>query len=403
MLLLDDLAMLYRRKSEYTFPDFLCRLQHHVHELQYHHGTKIIEVCGYLSDQLKSYIKEFSPIYTTHNGIITKYDFANQKKWFVPGVAAQQAWTGGTTNSVKFEYRRWADTFETIEGDCHYRAILREFKLDRPVQILYLMLDKNRFEPFIKTYRTNNILLSHGQARQALVHEVSRNKLFYSNYYKFYEEIIKYCENNTIDIIMVRGETLAALRWNYRRLKSNRRLAILLSSTGSKANRPDLDYMKSNGAIDHWCDHMRCWDGGATFITCPYHTYHLIDGLAWAFADGGRLISNDFFSLASPFYNYWNGDYTTIGDEYQRCKCGRYYRPFTIDRTRDVNLSGVVNVDIRNRILDSGIDHNLIKRCEAIGSFIRIIGNRPFSQTMRSTLREAFPAHKLNFVTEDEP
>ncbi len=85
----------------------------------------------------------------------------------------------------------------------------------------------------------------------------------------------------------------------------------------------------------NWCDHMRCWDGGASFFTCKAGIYHLQDELSHVFStENGEMASIDFFSYASPFVNYLNGDYCSVGKEYKKCDCGRWYRAFEFHNRR---------------------------------------------------------------------
>jgi len=68
-------------------------------------------------------------------------------------------------------------------------------------------------------------------------------------------------------------------------------------------------------------DWMRCWDGGASFFTCPYGSAHLVELLAEVAVRDGQLISSDLFNLAQPFLDYHNGDrlrLTALGP----CPCG---------------------------------------------------------------------------------
>lgn len=70
-------------------------------------------------------------------------------------------------------------------------------------------------------------------------------------------------------------------------------------------------------------DQMRCWDGGATFVTCPHGNRHWIDFLAPTSTDGdGRLVSSDLFNLAQPHLDYRNGD-VVVREFGETCPCGQ--------------------------------------------------------------------------------
>jgi hypothetical protein len=85
---------------------------------------------------------------------------------------------------------------------------------------------------------------------------------------------------------------------------------------------------------------MRCWDGGATFFTCKFGTYHLLDNITSHKSIDNKLVTTDYFSLAAPFINYWNGDLCKIENEYLRCECGRLYHPFRMMENRPFALKG---------------------------------------------------------------
>ncbi len=241
MLLVDDWACLFKNRKSYTFEDYLKSHLNHVHDLQYQTGTEISKVCKYLSSELSKYAISHSPIYTNHKGIIDKSSL-NGPEWYTNRHPFQKATTGGSTTGKKFHYLRWADTYEQIEKDAHYKAILSEFDLDKPIQILYLMLDltNERSETKLtKIYKTSNILISHGQGQQAMVHEVMRNRTYYTDYYKFYEDVFNYCVDHKIDVILAPGQAIASLAWNARRLKISTPICSLLSNTGNKVSIGD--------------------------------------------------------------------------------------------------------------------------------------------------------------------
>ncbi len=404
MLLLDDPLLLYRCRKDYLLKSYLKQHLNHINVLQYHSSKDIKATCRHLSRELTKYAQNNSPVYTTHCGTIDKSNLLDKDQWYVTGFKIHAAATGGSTTGQPFHYLRWATHYNQIESDCHYRAILQEFGLDRPISILYLMLDQTddrSDDTLIKLYRTHNILISHGQGQQATVHEVIKNRAYYHDYFGFFDALFAYLSKEQIDIILAPGHVITALAWNARRLGYTAPICKLLSNTGTKVDRADLDYLKMSGVVDNWCDHMRCWDGGITFFTCCYHTYHLLDGLAWTKSDKqGRLISDDYYSLPSPFVNYWNGDYGTVGDDYHRCRCGRYYRPFEISRTRSVVMAGVTNHEVRNQILKTDIDVSGIKRAETSGAFLRLFTSRSYSTSERQTIRNILPNLEINFVTE---
>jgi hypothetical protein len=404
MLLLDDALLLYRNRNHHSLSEYLKHHLKHVHNLQYQNSIDIRTICEHLNQQLLEYANTYSPVYKTHKGIIDKSRLMNKSDWYVKNIPAHAATTGGSTTGDRFHYTRWATHYNEIEGDLHYKAILKEFKLEKPINILYLMLDlteDRNSDTLTKVYHTSNILISHGQGPSATIHEVIRNRTYYNDYFGFYEAIFKYCTDNSIDVILAPGQVISALAWNSRRLHHTAPICNLLSNTGNKVHRSDLDSLVQNGVISNWCDHMRCWDGGITFMTCIHHTYHLIDGLAWVTSDNNKLISTDYYSLSSPFINYWNGDHGKIANSFQKCKCGRSYREFEITRTRSVVMADVHSHEVRNQILKTSVDASGIKRAEHVGSFLRIFTTRPYSGEERKQIRSILPALEINFITEE--
>ncbi len=294
----------------------------HVNQLQYETPQFITNICNHLRKSIKTYATQNSEIYKTRNKTISKADLQDKSKWYVNSIPFAEASTGGSTTATKFYYRRWHGIYEQIEGTCHYKAIAEEFNIKDHPHILYLMMDLPHIgQNLVDVIKTNNVLISHGYGKAATIHNIIRNNLYFENHQQFYESVIKYLSTNNIDIILAPGNIISALTWNLQRLKHKSKICALLSSTGEKTNTNELNYLSNNGIIKSWCDHMRCWDGGVTFFTCRYHTAHLIDGLAWAATDNEhRLISDDYYSLASPFVNYWNGDYATIGTDFEKCR-----------------------------------------------------------------------------------
>lgn len=69
-------------------------------------------------------------------------------------------------------------------------------------------------------------------------------------------------------------------------------------------------------------DHMRCWDGGATFYTCEYGHTHWLDMVFEMHHDSeNRLITTDSLNKAQRFHEYWNGDIVRTERE-EMCPCG---------------------------------------------------------------------------------
>jgi hypothetical protein len=361
----------------------------------------IREVSLYLKSQIIEHSKT-SPIYDNEIGIVSKHQLSEKHRWYNEKYEAFENHTSGSTGSP-FGYKIWRDTYDLLECDNHYKYILDEFGISGPIKILHLHFDTIRRDStaIVDRYKTQNILISHGLRGQAEIHSAIANKTFHTNYYKYYEDLIEYIISNNIDVIHAQNNAIMSLVWNMKRLKRNEKLCKLISNTGSKLNVKSVIELQQKGHIDAWCDHMRCWDGGVTFFTCKYNTYHLLDSLAWAYSNDYRLVSYDYFSLPSPFVNYWNGDYADISDEYERCRCGRAFRRFEIGRTRS-KISQIAELSsLQSAIVDNGLSEG-ITRADVIGMFVRIFTKYSLHSDRRKSIRSVLPSVEVQFTVEED-
>jgi phenylacetate-coenzyme A ligase PaaK-like adenylate-forming protein len=143
---------------------------------------------------------------------------------------------------------------------------------------------------------------------------------------------------------------------------------------------------------------MRCWDGGATFFTCKYNTYHLLDNLSWCDEYENKLISTDYFSFPSPFVNYWNGDYCEIKSNYKRCECGRLYRPFKFLQSRPFAIKGYIVHDIYNNLIK--LEINSIKQIKCDYNNIIIISNKEIELEKKNIMKKQFEKINFKFIVE---
>lgn len=400
MLLNHDVRSLLKYASDYT--DFLRAYAPISNELLFQDIGLIQQLISYCRANIKAYAAQNSECYQNNDEIINKTHLADKTKWYPEdSVQYLDTTTGGTTHNVRFGYRIWKDLYKTIEGINHYNLILEEFNISKPLNILYFGSNEiNTADALITQTKSRNVLISHGAYSQAQIHTVNYGQLYFTDIYSFYEQIIAYSILHNIDVISCSGQEVASLKWNLDRLKINRRICSLISSTGCKTNISNLVELKSKGIIDNWCDHMRCWDGGASFFTCKHHTYHLLDNLAFTHSIDGKLICDDYFSLASPFVNYWNGDYATIDQQYNRCKCGRAYRQFKLDRVRSTDMKILSD---STTILQSLIDHDSpadILRIATKAETIRIITSRSLTPARKSNIARLFPSLLVLFTVE---
>lgn len=398
-MLFDDIHLLFHNKPEYI--TFLLKYAQFSHNLMYESEKFVKDATNYLKSQMEAYSKK-SPVYQKHIGIISKYELLDKKLWYISDIPSFENYTSGST-SKPFKYKIWNDIYDVIEGQNHYKAITDEFNIHGETKILYLHYDEilPQSDKLISIYRTDNPLISHGLRRNAEIHSAVVNKTFYNNYYKYYEELINYIIENNIDIIHAQSNAIASLTWNTKRLRINNKLCKLISNTGSKLNINNVIELQNNGNIGAWCDHMRCWDGGATFFTCEYNTYHLMDGLAWAYADNYKLISTDYFSLCSPFVNYWNGDYADISNNYEYCKCGRIFRRFEMGRTRSKTTAISDLSTVQTALVENGLLDGLI-RAEIIQQFARIYTKHSLPQDQKKQIKNVLGIPEIQFTVEEQ-
>jgi hypothetical protein len=397
MLLLENVHRLHARRWSLPYPEYARAFVPFANALQYEGPEVIKRICGHLREEITKFAYAHSKVYRGRNSI-NKGDLANKDEWYVPGFDVASAATSGSSTGQSFTYLRWNATFNEIEANQHYLAVLREFNQQHARHILYFMLDRPG-EPggtdLVRRLRTTDIMVSHGLKEKATVHEVIKNFTYYFNYHRFYEDLFEYLSYTPIDVVLAPAPVISALAWQARRLGYKRRIAPLLSTTGEKPQQEDLDFFKNSGLFDHWCDHMRCWDGGVTFYSCQYGVRHLIDGLAWAEEHDGKLVSTDYYSLPSPFVSYWNGDQCRISEHYQRCACGRHYREFKVSRTRPFSVNGLISIEL------AAVHDPRIKRMEADSHFLRVFTTESLESSLRSQIRSLYPNVMVNFITEE--
>lgn len=130
--------------------------------------------------------------------------------------------------------------------------------------------------------------------------------------------------------------------------------------TGSQLFHEQVALFKEAG-IKRIKNHMRCWDGGATFFTCNYGNTHWVDmSCAFRVDEEGRLWTTDRWNTAQPFCNYWNGDIVSWSRD-GICQCGRPIDNITIP-------SGVRYFKVGNTMLSY----------EAVSAIVHHYANTPY-------------------------
>jgi hypothetical protein len=248
-------------------------------------------------------------------------------------------------------------TFERLEWDNHYDMVLDEFGVVQKPNIMYFFPNHYKKDGDSVVFSDGSpqpYLNSHGRSRRSSVHYANFD-LYKSNPPLFFELLFQYLSRNPMDLIFTSGPQINSMCHYLRTLGFSGALAGLLSQTNERLLQDDASFLLDNGHFASVCDHMRCWDGGASFFTCRSGNYHLMDNLSWCEELDGRLISTDYFNFASPFVRYWNGDLCRIGRNFLRCDCGRLYREFEFVENRPFSLGGVCLGDLRSRMLSLNI------------------------------------------------
>lgn len=300
--------------------------------------------------------------------------------------------TSGTTGKP-FKYRIWKDTFQTIEKDCHYGMINQEFNVPKQAKVLYLGLNVDiTSDDIIKTIKSSDIMITHGFQQSADIATI--NTLYVKDLHEYVKQIYDHCKTEHYDVILATDEILSPLVYLLdQKILQPTKLAGLLSCTGNSTSVNTIRRLLDLEVFSNACDHMRCWDGGATFFTCSKGTRHLCDNLSECSVDDSlRLLSTDFFSLPNPFINYWNGDYADIIDEYQKCECGRYFRPFTLYKAEDTS---------EFQFFYDVLGYGIVKRISASRDGYRLVTNTRISDKHMKELIIASNPHRLDFIVEE--
>ena len=228
--------------------------------------------------------------------------------------------------------------------------------------------------------------------------QVGSPKILRENSRLFFNYLFAYIQKTPIDVMLTPGSAVRSMCAEIKRYGFNGKICKLLSNTNEYMLPEDKDFLISNKFVDHICDHMRCWDGGGSFFDCKYGTSHLMDNMAWAIEKNEKLVATDYFSLPSPFVNFWNGDKCEIKNKYQRCQCGRLYRPFKFLENRPFAVKGNSIKEYREKIVACGIDGIKQVRCE-LNSFV-ISSTRKLSEQERQQVKNIFTGNEVKFLVE---
>jgi hypothetical protein len=377
----------------------------HVGDLMSKDESTVRKVTQALRDNIEGWTNAHCPRYPLDKTYISKGDLEEKGGWYAEEVVheSMEVGTTGSTTGNKFKYMRWHPTFHKIEWDYHYNLVLDEFGVREDPNILYFFSDHYRTdgsEP-IACFggRSDLAMNNHGSSRSPVVH-YANFALYQRDNEGFWRYLFEYVQRHRIDVFFTSSPQISSMCNYIRKFGVRHRIGHLLSNTGDRILPADAYFLFiENEYFTHICDHMRCWDGGATFYTCRERNYHLMDNLSWVEEIEGRMVCTDYFNLASPFVRYWNGDHCRVGKDYRRCECGKLYREFEFLESRPFSLKGVCMKEIKEGI--KALDIPGIREVRCSTSYLDVVSVRdipPEDQARISALTDKF---RFRFLKEE--
>jgi hypothetical protein len=377
----------------------------HVGDLMSRDEATVRKVTRALRDNVEGWTRAHCPRYPLDKPYISKGDLEEKDGWYAEGLVheSMEVGTTGSTTGNRFKYMRWHPTFHKIEWDYHYNLVLDEFGVREDPNILYFFSDHYRTdgsEPIACFGGKSDLAMNnHGSSRSPVVH-YANFAMYQRDNEGFWKYLFEYVRRHRIDVFFTSSPQISSMCNYIRKFGVKHRIGHLLSNTGDRILPADAYFLFiENDYFAHVCDHMRCWDGGATFYTCRERNYHLMDNLSWVEEIEGRMICTDYFNLASPFVRYWNGDYCKVGKEYQRCECGRLYREFEFLESRPFSLKGVCMKDIKEGIKALNISGIREVRCST--SHLDVVSVKDMSPEDQARISALTDRFRFRFLTEE--
>lgn len=364
--------------------------------LLYEDEELVIEVLNLLKNNISLWAKQNSKVYFNHQGIIQKENLLNKDMWYTELFTPQSKpmSTNGSTTGVHFNYLRWDTFLYFIEGENHYDLILDEFNIKNNFNILYFIPNNLNSDKFIEIRKNSpNFMEHHGIKRKAITHIVNIQK-YKENEEEFFDYFFNYLNEYKLDVILATGPNINSICKYIKKNQYNQKICNLLSNTNEFLLSSDINFLL-NKFVNNICNHMRCWDGGASFFTCKEKNYHLMDNLSWCEEIERKLISTDYFSFPSPFVNYWNGDYCKIENKYQRCDCGRLYREFEFLENRPFSLKGICLKEIQEKIKKLNIKEINQVKCDS--KKLKIISTKELSNYDKERIKQSTNKFEFEF------
>lgn len=379
-----------------TYPELVQDYVDVCKDLMFSDPETILHTTACLKDNLERYARQNSPVYRAADAIKwTDRTTFDGKGWLIEGTDAQSMSTSGSSTGQKFGYWRWNPTFEFVEKICHYRMVLDEFGLAGSLKVLKLN-PRGFYKEIVTGNRSETLpyVDSHG-TDESTVYLAQKTQLYMQNRTRYFQELANFSIENAIDVILGSGDVIHSFVHAIKSQKFDRKICTLLSNTGEPIHRADVNFLLKNRNIDSFCDHMRCWDGGASFFTCREGRYHLLDNLSWCEEYEGKLLSTDYFSVPSPFIRYWNGDLARIGSDYQKCNCGRWYREFHLLESRQFSFEGHTSGEILEGVKSLNIKGVRYLRCDM--RFVDVVSDFPLTELDQQRIKQKFPKLRFGF------
>lgn len=377
----------------------------HVGDLMSRDEETVRRVTRALRDNIEGWTRAHCPLYPVDKPYISKPDLEEKGGWYADRMIheSMEVGTTGSTSGDKFKYMRWQPSFHKIEWDYHYNLVLDEFEVREDPHVLYFFSDHYRTdgsEPIACFGNRSNLAMNnHGSSRSPVVH-YANFAMYQRDNEGFWRYLFEYVQRHRIDVFFTSSPQISSMCNYIRKFGVKHRIGYLLSSTGDRILPADAYFLFiENEYFTHICDHMRCWDGGATFYTCRERNYHLMDNLSWVEEIEGKMVCTDYFNLASPFVRYWNGDHCRVAKEYQRCDCGRLYREFEFVESRPFSLKGVCMKEIKDGI--KALDISGIKEVRCSTSYLDVVSIRDLSPEDMAGISALTDRFQFRFLTEE--
>lgn len=396
----------YKFDNHFDLADFY--IKNISNNLLYENPETITKVTNKLKNNIIDYSINNFEVYKnlTSEQTFDRNFFSNVNTWksksIEKSLILRQSTSGSSTgNSLSFlnHKKYFSETQKTFEFD----LIRDEFDLNnKKLTILVLInwpLNPKGFPNFFlkrENYSRGN-LFNNFNTSNATTYFVNFNG--YDNYDYWYSKLLDFFDEKQFDIVLSSGPIINLFTKYIKKHNFNKKFTHLLSNTTEYARQEDLLYLKENNNINYYCDHMRCWDGGATFFTCKHGTHHLNDSASWVTQDESeKLISTDYFNFASPFINYWNGDYCSISNDYKKCECGRFYRPFKMTESRPFHSKGketILKLREKFKTLDC---YNKINQVEFLPAQVSIHCKSKLTEGDKILIREILKEYNVVFI-----